>query len=160
MGSYRNGNDARREELSADYGFHCTCRACEPSPEFPGFVPASEKRRRQMRKLKANMKQNKHSTQPAVRTQRLANIQKFIHLLEQEGLVYPQKPDMLMKGIEWYQKELERATNGSESAMYKAQCVETALGVARQKLDWDVACTGHGSPEVEKTLTLIDDLKQ
>ena len=156
-GSYRNGRDARREELSTDYTFICTCSACEPSAEIGS---ASEQRRKEMRSLKANIKQNKHSTQPAVRNQRLANIQKFILLLRQEGLVYPQIPDMLMRGIKWYRKELEHATNGNEHARYRAKCVEDALHVARQKLDWDVACTGYGSPEVRQTLTLIGDLKQ
>ena len=157
MGSYRNARNARREELSTDYGFICTCSACEPSPEFG---PPSEKRRRQMRSLKANIKQNKHSIEPAVRNQRLANIHKFIALLRQEGLFYPQIPDMLMRGIEWHQKELDRATNGIEHAMYKVKCVEAALNMARQKLDMDVACTGYSSPEVRETLTLIGHLKQ
>ena len=112
-----------------------------------------------MRDLEQQIKDNKRSTVPDVRNQRLANIKKFILLLQQEGLVYPQQADMYNEEIDWHQMELKYVTTGAEHARYKARCLEEALQIARNKLYLDVACTGYNSPCVKSTLNLIDKLK-
>ena len=154
--NYLKTGDERRQELSDDYHFVCNCPACEPNTDFSA---ASEDRRRQMRELEQQIKDDKRSTVPDVRNQRLANIKKSILLLQQEGLVYPHQADMYDEEIEWYQKELKYVTTGAEHARYKARCLEEALQVARNKLCLDVACTGYNSPCVKSTLNLIDKLK-
>ena len=55
---------------------------------------------------------------------------------------------------------MDNTANGAESAAYEAGLLGTALEAARAKLDWDVICTGHDSPEVKKTLKVICELGQ
>ena len=154
--NYLKTGAERRQELSNDYHFVCNYPACEPNTDFSA---ASEDRRTKMRELEQQVKDDRRSTVPDVRNQRLANIKKFILLLQQEGLVYPQQADMYDEEIEWYQKELKYVTTGAEHARYKARCLEEALQVARNKLCLDVACTGYNSPCVKSTLDLIEKLK-
>ncbi|KAM0801863.1 hypothetical protein BDR22DRAFT_887922 [Usnea florida] len=154
--NYLKPGDERRQELSDDYHFDCLCPACQQNTDFSA---ASEDRRRQMRDLEQQIENDKRSTVPNVRNQRLGRIKKFILLLQQEGLVYPHQADMLKEEIDWYWKELKYVTTGAEHARYKARCLEEALQVARNKLYLDVACTGYNSPCVQSTLKLIDKLK-
>ena len=156
VGNYLKPGAERRQELSNDYHFVCHCPACGPNTDFSA---ASEDRRGQMRTLEQQIEANKRSTVPAVRNQRLGNIKKFILLLQQEGLVYPQQADMYDEEIDWYQRELKYVTTVAEHARYQTRCLEEALQVARNKLYLDVACTGYNSPCVKRTLNLIENLK-
>ena len=132
--NYPKTGAERRQELSDDYHFVCNCPACQPNT---AFTAASEGRRTQMRDLEQQIKDDKRSTVPDVRNQRLANIKKFTLLLQQEGLVYPQQADMYAEEIDWYQRELNYVTSGAEHARYKARCQEEALKVPRNKLCLD-----------------------
>ena len=154
--NYLKPRDERRQELSDDYYFDCNCPACEDNTDFSA---ASEDRRGQMRALEQQINNDKRSTEPNVRNQRLGRIKKFILLLQQEGLVYPHQADMLKDEIDWYWKELTYVTTGAEHARYKTRCLEEALQVARNKLYLDIVCTGCNSPCVQSTLNLINKLK-
>ena len=153
---YLNTRDERLQALSEDYNFNCTCRACKPNTAFGN---ASEERRRRMRALSDNIKQNKNPTQPDQKIQLLANIKSFILLLQQEGLLYPQLADMYEAEVMWYSREISSDTIAAGDSRYKARCLEEALQVARHKLDLDVVCNGYAAPEVAKTLELIVGLR-
>ena len=125
-----------------------------------------------MRTLDGNISQNlnldppqEYGHGPLLRNRLLVDIKTFAFLLDLEGLRYPQLADVYAQEIFWYRIEVELVAAGAESGRYEAENpVESlrtnALEVARKKLDLDVGSTGHSSPEVKKTLRLIDDLQQ
>lgn len=154
---YHHTRDERREELLTDYHFDCTCRACEPNTEFGR---ASQDRRRQMHELEGNIDRIENSNIPTDRKALLVNIQAYISLLKTEGLLYPQLADLYDKEVRWYKVEMEQAASGAVHDIYWAKCLEDALRAARDKLRLDIACNGHDSSEVEKTLELIEQLRQ
>lgn len=92
------------------------------------------------------------------REQLLANIQFFRRQLQEERLFYPQLADVYEKEISWYRREIQFVINGAE--LTKALYNEEALKVATAKLDLDVVCSGHDSPEVKGTLRTIRELRQ
>lgn len=155
--AYHHTRDLRRQELLTDYFFNCTCRACQLNTDF-GWE--SRDRRRQMHDLKDNISRINDSNAPADRKMLLAYIQDFISLLNQEGLSYPQLADLYDQEVRWHRVEMQQATSGAVHDRYWAKCLEDALQAARNKLRLDVACNGQDSPEVEKTLELIEQLKQ
>ena len=84
----------------------------------------------------------------------LFDLIEFSNLLQEEGLFYPQLADVYDNQALWWKEERQRVLGGI-SANYEEECRERALQVAKKKLDLDVTCNGHDSPEVKKTLTLI-----
>ena len=155
--AYHDTRDLRRQELMTDYFFNCTCRACQLNTDFG---KKSQERRRQMHDLEDNISRINDSNAPADRKTLLAYIQDFISLLNQEGLCYPQLADLYDQEVRWHTVEMQQAKSGAVHDRYWAKCLEDALQAARNKLRLDVACNGHDSPEVEKTLKLIEQLKQ
>ena len=168
-GDYLKNVKNRRRELRQTYGFECDCEACQADT---AFGTASRERRKKMRYLDQNIDQNQspnlpqqNRDQPQRRNQTLADIKAFSFLLQLEGLFYPQLADVYGKEISWYIIEMQLAADRAESARYQSERpVESlrrdALQAARLKLDLDVACNGHNSPEVVKTLNLISDLDE
>ncbi len=106
------------------------------------------------------IERNKNSDSLNDRKLLLTTIQAFGRLLQDEGLLYPQLADNYSEEISWYEGEMERASNGAESAMNGVELRGAALQVARTKLDLDVVCTGYDSPEVEKILENIRAIRQ
>lgn len=166
---YSEPSIQRQEKLRGTYGFVCTCEACDPNT---AFGMASRDRRSRMRILDQSIDRGQdpglplqNQNQPQVRNQVFANLKSVGLLLEMEGLFYPQLADVYGKAITWYRIEMDLAENGVESARYqsrgpKESLRSEALEFARQKLDCDVACNGHNSPEVLRTLKLIETLKE
>ena len=158
----------RRQALRQKYGFTCSCVACESDAAFGAL---SRERRSNMRTLDGNISQNldsdpprQYENEPLLRNRFLVDIKTFAFLLDLEGLRYPQLADVYAQEIFWYRIEMELVAAGAESGRYEsenpvASLRMNALEVARKKLDLDVGSTGHSSPEVKKTLRLIDDLQ-
>ena len=155
-GDYTKPRDERRRELFSDYGFNCTCRACNLRTNF---AKKSEERRMKLDHNQDYINQTRNFTLKTVRDQLLAKIQASITLLDSAGLIYPHLADMYSEAAWYYQVETQRATI-ADHGRYKVSCLENALQFARQKLFWDVACCGHDSPVVEEALEEIAKLKQ
>ena len=159
----------RRQALRQNYGFNCSCVACERDAAF-GVL--SRERRSNMRTLNENISQNQnpdrpqhYEHEPLLRNKLLVDIKTFAFLLDFEGLRYPQLADVYAQEVLWYQIEMELVAAGAESGRYESETPVAslrmnALEAARKELDLDVGSTGHSSPEVRKTLRLIDDLQQ
>lgn len=158
----------RQEALREKYGFTCSCVACEPDAAFGTL---SRERRSNMRTLDDNISQNQdadrpqhYEHEPLLRNKLLMDIKNFEFLLDLEGLRYPQLADVYAEEILWYSIEMELVAAGAESGRYESETpVESlrmsALEAARKKLDLEVGSTGHSSPEVKKTLRLIDEVQ-
>lgn len=92
----------------------------------------------------------RRSQTPLVHTfAQISDLKELHSLLEDEGLVYPQRADLYHELALWWK----------ETATYDGNCGDMALQVARRKLDLDIMCNGHESPEVRKTLSFIRRLK-
>ena len=65
--------------------------------------------------------------------------------------------DVYHLAAEWYRDTLLGDT--SRAASYEDGNRKQALELARKELDLDVACTGHRSTEVAKTLRFIRQLQ-
>lgn len=89
--------------------------------------------------------------------QRLQDIGKLEDLIRQENLIYPMLAEICGLVAKWYQKTI--LGDGSRAVSYENGNRLMALEFARKELDLDVACTGHKSPEVTKTLGFIRQLK-
>ncbi len=146
----------RQNDLMTSYNFNCTCRACSQNPIL-GIE--SENRRDTMRKLQGRIDQHKNAVTFSGRLSQLERIRSFTALLHDEGLIYPQPADMYQEEIDWFTREIGNNSLGPLDAMYTAKCREEALQLARNKLDLDVAFTGHNSQVVRGTLTTIRDVK-
>lgn len=142
----------RDTDIFQRYGFHCDCTLCQH--QLP-FGAGSDARRSTMRKLKKKLVASDYLPDDVI--QRLQDIGKFENLIRQEGLIYPMLADICRLVAEWYRDTLLGA--GTRAASYENGHRLLALEFARKELDLDVACTGHKSPEVTKTLTFIRLLK-
>ena len=145
----------RQRELSGNYGFVCDCPACQPGTDSG---KASEARRQLMAGLNRMIDLNKNPDTQDQRQQLLANIQFFGRQLKEERLFYPQLADVYDREISWYRREIQLVMNGAERTRYLYK--EEALKVATEKLDLDVVCSGHDSPEVKDTLKTARELRQ
>ena len=148
----------RQQKLCDDYGFNCTCRACDLNTRNGR---RSAKRESEMRSIKNAIKGDIGSMVQTSRTRLIGNIRNLGMLLGKEGLVYPQQADLYGDEIQWYREEMERTANGTtDHPGYKEWCREGALQAARKRLDLDIAATGYDSPDVMRTLTLIREVKE
>lgn len=144
-----------RDQSRTQYGFECTCPACQPTY----FGRASELRRVRMKTLEDQIHQNRNQAQPDRRRDLLSDLIELGNLVQQEGLFYPQLADVYHGQAVWWGQELQCVAKRTASAKYAEVCRERALEIARKKLDLDVTCNGHMSPEVKKTLKLIDEFR-
>ena len=139
----------RQHTFSSNYNLNCTCPACQ-QPQ-PGLGTENERHRRQMRTLHKRLKQINPNLQQPV------DIMELISLLIKEGLVYPQLADAYDLLAVWYKTAMERSRNhtDSDAITHVLEFGTQGLRYAREKLDLDLMCTGHDSPEIIKTLALI-----
>ena len=150
--------DARQAELNNHYGFVCDCPACRRQPGQQ-FGAKSDERRRRMQTLQAKIDRNWDLDTPSGREAKREIINKLIENLKQEGFIYPQLADALDE-LGKLAKELSvaRAPNAMCAAAYATDCRNSALQIAREKLDLDVRCTGFNSPVFMEALKFIRDL--
>ena len=113
-----------------------------------------------MQILNGDIRMNKGLTSLEDRIQRQVDIKWFIVLLQDEGLLYPQLADAYHKEIKWHIREMEHVAAGTVSTQSSAGHRSDALKIATMKLDLDVVCNGHKSPQVTKTLRQIYDLQR
>ena len=146
----------RQADLTNTYNFNCTCRACSLNPNL---VTESDNRRARMRNLQGLIGQYNNPATLRGRLSQLDRIRSFTALLHGEGLIYPQPAEMCQEEINWFTREIGNNSLGPLDAMYTAKCREEALQLARNKLDLDVAFTGHNSQEVRRTLRTIRDVR-
>ena len=149
----------RQSDLTDIYNFTCTCRACLANPNL-GIE--SDDRRQRMRTLQTNldrMKKIRGAVQLSDRQSQLTCIRSLTAYMHLEGFIYPQPAEMYEEEIDWYRREMRTNIREAGNAMYTASCREVALQLARNKLDLDVAFTGHNSQVVTGTLRVINDLK-
>ncbi len=112
-----------------------------------------------MQKLHGRIGQHNNAVTFSGRLSQLDRIRSFTALLHEEGLTYPQPADMYQEEINWFTREIAINSLGLLDAMYTAKCREEALQLARNKLDLDVASTGHNSQVFRRTLRTIRDVK-
>ena len=162
--NYRTENsykpmDARQAALNDRYGFVCDCAACQRQPGHQ-FGAKSDERRRRMQNLETQIDHNCNLKTPSGRQAKGQIINKLIDNLRQEGLIYPQLADALDELGKLAKEELSVAKSQSamSAAAYTSDCRNTALHIARMKLDLDVCCNGSESPVVTEALEFIRNL--
>ena len=94
------------------------------------------------------------------RISRQIDIKWYIALLQKEGLLYPQLADAYDEEIEWHTNEMKLLAAGTESIQSSAAHRSDALKIAKSKLELDVVCNGHQSPELTKTLRQIYEIER
>lgn len=158
-----NTTSERRKELLKGYKFRCNCNVCQPNT---GDTAASDKRRKEMRKLEKEItkgkRDEKEDTPRSDRMKIRNNINALKHLLQQEGLFIPYMADWHLEELQWYARERERwnsKSSGIESVGSETNILGLALQTARNMLDLDIAAAGHESDQVDKALKWIRDVK-
>ncbi len=146
----------RQADLTNTYNFNCTCRACSLNPIL-GIE--SDNRRDRMLNLQRRIGQHNNPVTFSARLSQMDRIRSFTAFLHEEGLIYPQLAEMCQEEINWFTREIGNNSLGPLDAMHTARCREEALQLARNKLDLDVAFTGHNSQVVKRTLRMISDVK-
>ena len=151
--------DARQAGLSDRYGFVCDCPACLRGPGHE-FGAGSDARRVRMQILEASITNSTNLNTPIQRGAKRQKIIELIHNLKQEGIIYPQLADALQELGDIAHKELSlaRDQHGKSAAAYESYCHDSALQIAREKLDLDICCTGFRSPVVMEALKFIRSL--
>ena len=143
----------RQEALATKYGFTCQCQACRRGT-------TSEDRRFLMQILNGNIRMNKDVITLEDRIWRQIDMKWYIALLQEEGLFYPQLADAYHKEVKWHINEMKHVAAGTASTQSSAAHRSDALKIAKTKLELDVVCNGHESPELTKTLRQIFDLER
>ena len=113
-----------------------------------------------MQMLNGNIRMNSGVTALDDRIMRQIEIKWYIAELQAEGLLYPQLADAYHNDIRWHIKEIEFVAAGRLSIQSRAAHRSDALRIAKIKLELDVLCNGHESPQVTETLRQIYDLEQ
>lgn len=151
--------DARQAKLNDKYGFVCNCQACRRQPGHQLGVKSDERRGR-MQALQTKIDRNRDLNTPSERQVKRENINKLIDNLKQEGLIYPKLADALDELGKLAHKELRVARTQSAMSVtaYISDCHNSALQIAREKLDLDVRCNGSKSPVVMEALEFIRNL--
>ena len=151
--------DTRQAGLHDDYGFICNCPACLRQPGYQ-FGAMSDGRRGRMRDLQREIHGSTHLRTPEEREAKRGNINKLIDTLRQEGIIYPQLAGALdeLGKLAYHELRLARNRRDVSAAAYESYCYNSALQIARDKLDLDVCCTGFRSPVVMAALEFIRSL--
>ena len=135
----------------ADYDFVCDCPSCDQTTDFGR---ASEIRRDLMGTLEPEFDEVGTASES-----RLLNLNRFIHLLQEEGLVYPQLADAYRSRASWYRMKMNSpTTEGETNVEYRRFCRDSALQAARSALDLDIVANGHDSPIVDSTVEFIREI--
>ena len=147
----------RRAEL-ATWGFGCDCEACGLAPRE---VKASDERRRQMLDLDAKIRRhNQDNNQGGAFPKEFPDlIYDFLHLLKQEGILYPGPADLRFDLARWWYDLATQTFRSKESAARKQERRDEgklALKVAQTSLDMHVKATGVESKYVAEILELIN----
>ncbi|KAI4142730.1 MAG: hypothetical protein L6R39_004822 [Caloplaca ligustica] len=136
--------DKRRGDLFTDYSFWCRCPAC-----LDGSL--SEQRRKEMEKVDSVLRNNQ-GAQRGERWIRHEYLLRLIRLLDQEGLVYPQKATSCGDLADWYFNEWNQPDCTIKDPR---QCRDKFMEAARGRLDAEILCLGEDSEEVRVTLDAI-----
>ncbi|KAL8858950.1 MAG: hypothetical protein Q9178_004629 [Gyalolechia marmorata] len=137
----------RRRSLYNTHNFVCNCRACDQTA-FEGEL--SEWRRSQMRGL-VGRSHNEIGDLNKRRYQQGQDISQLILLLDQEGMEFPQKSQLLDDLARWFLRESQSAP----AAWPRANCLKEGLRASRRKLDLEILTIGAESVEVRNALDLI-----
>ena len=87
---------------------------------------------------------------------RLLNLKDSVHLLQEEGLVYPQLADAYRSKASWYRMKMNSPTAEGETNLgYRRLCRDYDLQTARDQLDLDIIANGYDSPVVDETVEFI-----
>ena len=143
----------RMKELKDDYDFVCNCPACDT--RAPNAARAEDNRQWIREIIQARGKED-DLTAPS-RKQRYSDfleLQKLDELLENEGIIYPQRARAYGWMAEWCARELSQET----VALDRQECRELGLKAARSKLDLDIICNGYSPFAVQESLDMIRKL--
>ena len=141
----------RQARLFNTYGFNCDCPACDahaPSAD------ESEYNRKFFRDF-GNVQIRNHVPNLARRHEEFSNLEKWIELLKEENIVYPQQAETLDLLAQCCIREM---TQAGAVVMGRGKARDCGLQAARAKLELDVLCNGHDSIQVRNTLDLIGKL--
>ncbi|KAL8977509.1 MAG: hypothetical protein Q9205_006700 [Flavoplaca limonia] len=138
--------EVRQGKLKKNYNFSCDCSACQPGSESVARWEAMS--------FSAGRVANIQGHLPGQVWQRLDILQNLIRLVEQEGLVYPQKAMIFGQLAELYIDEMFRHRNNDEDAIFE-DCRGKALEAYQAKLDVEIVSLGENSEEMRKTWRLM-----
>ena len=145
--------DDRKQELRDVYDFCCNCPACD------AHAPnAAEKEinREWIREIIQARGTGDDPTIPGPKQRyfEFMELQDLDHLLETEGIVYPQ----LARGHGWMAEWCARELRQKHAVLDRQKCRKLGLKAARSKLDLEIVCNGHESSEVLESLAVIRKL--
>ena len=151
--------DACQAKLNKHYGFTCGCPACLRHPGHP-FGAMSDGRRGRIRDLQIQIRDSRDLSTPDQREAKRDNINKLMDNLSQEGIVYPQLAEALdeLGKLAYHELSVARGQRDMSAAAYESYCYNSALHIARDKLDLDACCTSSQSPVVMEALEFIRGL--
>lgn len=137
--------EARQGRLKKNYNFRCACSACRPGSESAARWEAMS--------FNAGRVANIQGHLPGQIWQRLEILQNLIRLVEQEGLVYPQKAMIFGQLAELYIDEMFRHRNNDEDELFE-DCRGKAIEAYEAKLNVEIISLGENSEEMRKTWRL------
>ncbi|KAL8895290.1 MAG: hypothetical protein Q9192_003730 [Flavoplaca navasiana] len=138
--------EVRQGKLKKNYNFSCDCSACQPGSESAARWEAMS--------FSAGRVANMQGHLPGQIWQRLDILQNLVRLVEQEGLVYPQKAMIFGQLAELYIDEMFRHRHNDEDAFFE-DCRGKALEAYQAKLDVEMISLRENSEEMRKTWRLM-----
>ena len=150
---------AERQDALADYGFTCSCEACQRDTKFG---EESEKRRSDMYTLNSLVENAAMNVEPSVVFRRYeADVRALLQALDLERLVFPGVAELWIKCSMWYGEEfrhvIDRAVDPNSSSI--KDLGDSALEKARKGLGYALITTGRHSKVTKEALDAIEAAK-
>ncbi|KAI4241320.1 MAG: hypothetical protein L6R40_004626 [Gallowayella cf. fulva] len=143
----------RQGNLARDYGFYCTCPACDLTTARGQL---SEQRRSQMAAID---RVRQHNGTPDLSQRRYLQIQdaiRLVSLLDEESIEFPQKGVLLSSIVQWSLTEYRNLWRKPVNTVFEAGNLRrTALEAARRKLEVGILTVGLESLEARQSLDWI-----
>ena len=150
---------AQRQRALADYGFTCSCKACQGNTRFG---KESDTRRRSMDELNsliANVATNA-GTSVVPRTY-VADVRALLQDFDLERLVFPGVAELWIKSSKWFGQEFEEVINSAVDCQSLSvwDLEASAVRDARRGLGYALMTTGPDSKVTKDALDAIEKAK-
>lgn len=147
---------AARQNALADYGFTCSCVACQADTKFGR---ESEERRSDMYTVNSLVENAAMNNEPSVLFRRYeADVRTLLQNLDLERLVFPGVAELWIKSSMWFNEELRqvigRAVNHKSLSVKELNA--SALATAGRALGYALLTTGPDSKVTKEALDAIE----
>ena len=150
---------AERHQALADYGFTCSCKACQGNTKFG---KESETRRSDMDRLNSLVRNAATNVGPSVVPRSyVANVRALLQAFDLERLVFPGVAELWIKSSMWFGLEFEQVINGAvdPNSVSIKDLEALALRDARRGLGYALMTTGRDSKVTKQALDAIEVAK-